>query len=154
MTVQKEETITLGPIDLLAIEFPGNHFKGEILHELHAQVAAGTIRIIDLVIITKNDTGQVSALELQDLGPDAGGALAQLHATISQMLTNDDIEAVGEQLANESTAAVMLYEHTWATKAKKAIMAAGGKVLVQARVPHDVVAETLSDLAALGAPLP
>ena len=144
----------LGPIDLLAVEFPGNKFTGAGLRELHALVAAGTIRIIDLVIITKNQAGQVSALELNDLGPDASGALAALHATISQMLTREDIEAVGEQLANNTTAAIMLYENTWAIKTKQAIMEANGRVVLQARIPHEVVQETLADLAALGATLP
>ena len=150
--LNKEGATLLGPIDLLAIEFPGNRFTGEGLSELHKLVMAGTIRIIDLVIVTKNKEGQVSALELNDLGPDASTALASLQATISQMLTRDDIDTLGEQLSNNSTAAVMLYENTWAVKTKQAIMAANGRVLVQARVPHEIVQETLDDLAALGAP--
>ena len=158
MAVQKASggtaETTLGPIDLLAVEFPGNKFTGAGLRELHALVMAGTIRVIDLVIITKNQAGQVSALNLQDLGPDASGALAALHATISQMLTHDDIEAVGEQLANNTTAAIMLYENTWAIKTKQAIMDANGRLVLQARIPHEVVQETLDDLAELGATLP
>jgi uncharacterized membrane protein len=156
MTVQKdldkEGAAVLGPIDLLAIEFPGNNFTGEGLNELHRLVTNGTIRIIDLVVVTKNKQGQVSALELNDLGPNASAGLNALQATVSQMLTQDDIEAVGERLANNSTAAVMLYENTWAVKTKQAIMAANGRVVVQARVPHEIVQETLNDLAALGAP--
>jgi uncharacterized membrane protein len=147
-------TAVLGPIDLLVIEFPGNRFTGAGLRELHELVAAGTIRIIDLVLVTKNPAGQVSALELKDLGSDASGALAALHASISQMLTTDDIEDVGEQLANNTAAAIMLYENTWAVKTKQAIMNANGRVVLQARVPHEVVQATLDDLAALGAPLP
>jgi hypothetical protein len=158
MAIQQESSTPgatlLGPIDLLAVEFPGNRFTGAGLRELHALVSAGIIRIIDLVLITKNQAGQVSALELQDLGPDAGGALAALHATVSQMLTRDDIDAVGEQLANNTTAAVMLYENTWAAKTKQAIMDANGRVVLQARVPHEVVQATLDDLAELGATLP
>jgi uncharacterized membrane protein len=158
MTVQKdldkEGAAVLGPIDLLAIEFPGNHFTGEGLNELHRLVTNGTIRIIDLVVVTKNKEGQVSALELNDLGPNASAGLNALQATVSQMLTQDDIEAVGERLANNSTAAVMLYENTWAAKTKQAIMAANGRVVVQARVPHEIVQETLDDLAAMGGSLP
>jgi hypothetical protein len=151
--LSKERATMLGPIDLLAIEFPGNRFTGAGLYELHKLVAAGTLSVIDLVIVTKNQAGQVSAMDLHDLGPDASGALTALHATISQMLTRDDIEAVGEQLANNTTAAIMLYENSWAAKTKQAIMEANGKVVMQARVPHEIVQETLDDLAALGTPL-
>jgi hypothetical protein len=158
MTVQKEiskeRASMLGPIDLLVIEFPGNRFTGAGLHELHKLVAAGIISIIDLVIVTKNEEGQVSAMDLHDLGPEASAALAQLHASISQMLTSEDIDELGEQLANNSTAAIMMYENTWAAKTKQAIIEANGRVVMQARVPHEIVQETLDDLAALGAPLP
>jgi hypothetical protein len=152
--ISKERATMLGPIDLLALEFPGNRFTGAGLRELHALVAAGTIRIIDLVLVTKNQAGQVSALNLHDLGPDGSGALAALHATVSQMLTTDDIETVGEQLANNTTAAIMLYENTWAVKTKQAIMDAKGRLVLQARIPHEVVQGTLDDLADLGASLP
>jgi len=150
----KERARALGPIDILVLEFPGNRFTGAGLRELHKQVAAGIISIIDLVIVTKNEAGQVSALNLHDIGPDASAALSQLQATVSQMLTSDDIEAVGEQLANNSTAAIMLYENTWAARIKQAIIEAKGRVVMQARVPHEIVQETLDDLADLGAPLP
>ena len=150
----KERAAVLGPIDFVVLEFPGNRFTGAGLHELHDLVAAGTIRIVDLVVVTKNDAGEVSALNLNDIGPDASRALAALQATISQMLTQDDIEAVGEQLANNSSAALLLYENTWATKLKQAIMAANGRLVAHARVPHEVVQDTLEDLAELGAALP
>ena len=157
MAVQQESgkagASVLGPIDLLVVEFPGNKFSGAGLRELHALVGAGTIRIIDLVIVTKNPAGEVSALNMHELGPDASGAVAALHATVSQMLTSDDIDAVGEHLANNTTAAILLYENTWAAKTKQAILEANGRVVVQARVPHEVVEDTLADLAELGAPL-
>jgi hypothetical protein len=93
-------------------------------------------------------------MQLQGLGQDAKEALVQLQATVSQMLTGDDLEDIGEQLANDTTAAVMLYENTWAAKAKQAIMDANGRVVMQSRVPHEVIQQTLDDLAALGGRAP
>lgn len=153
MTAQNAstESNTLGPIDLLVIEFPGNKFTGAGLNELHELVAAGTIRILDLVVVTKNEEGEVSALELQGLGPNAQQSLVRLQAVISQMLTSEDVLDVGQQLSNNTTAAVMLYENTWAVRTKQAIMKANGRVVLQARIPHEVVQQTVDDLAALGA---
>jgi hypothetical protein len=124
------------------------------LRDLHELVAAGTIRISDLVIVSKSDAGQVSVLELQDLDPESRSTLAPLQAAISQMLTREDLEDIGEQLANNTTSAVMLYENAWAIKTKQAIIATNGRLLVQARVPHEVVQETLQDRAAYSASLP
>lgn len=143
----------LGPLDILVLEFPGNRFKGEILHNLQELVAAGTISILDLIVVTKSQTGLVSALELSEFGSEATDALAPLHVSISQMLTNDDVNAVGNELANNTTAAVMIFENTWAAKTKQAMLEANGRVVMFERIPHQVVVDTLMDLAALGAPV-
>jgi hypothetical protein len=37
--------MTLGPIDFIALEFPSNQFKGEILPDLFELVDQGTTRI-------------------------------------------------------------------------------------------------------------
>jgi hypothetical protein len=142
----------LGPLDILVLEFPGNQFEGKILQNLHELVTTGTIRILDLVVITKSQTGLVSALELSELGVEASDALAPLRASISQMLTNDDVNEVGKALADNTTAAVMVFENTWAAKTKQAMLESNGRVVIFERIPHQVVQNTLADLAALGAP--
>jgi hypothetical protein len=152
-TGNQAETMPLGPLDILVLEFPGNNFTGKIMQNLHELVAAGTIRILDLVVVTKSKTGLVSALELSDLGGEAQEALSPLHASISQMLTNDDVTEIGKGLANNASAALMVFENTWAAKTKKAILEANGRVVLFERIPHEVVQETLIDLAALGAPV-
>lgn len=143
----------LGPLDILVLEFQGNQFKGGILRNLYELVAAGTIRILDLVTITKNQAGRVSALELNELGIESSSALAPLHATISQLITHEDIETVGAELANNSTAAVLIFENTWAAKTKAAMLAANGRVVMYERIPHEIVQGALDDLAAMGAPV-
>jgi len=153
MTDQKNgtamEAATIGPVDFLVLEFQGNHFNGDIMRNLHELVAAGTIRIIDLVVITKSQLGSVSTLEMQELGMENSEALAPLQATISEMITRDDLTAIGEELANNSTAAVLLYENLWAVKTMEAMINAKGRLLAFQRIPHQVVVEALQDIAAM-----
>jgi len=153
MTDQKNgnamEAATIGPVDFLVLEFQGNHFNGDIMRSLHELVAAGTIRIIDLVVITKSQLGSVSTLELQELGMESSEALAPLQATISEMITRDDLTAIGEELANNSTAAVLLYENVWAVKTMEAMVNAKGRLLAFQRIPHQVVVEALQDIEAM-----
>jgi Family of unknown function (DUF6325) len=144
------EIPVLGPIDILALEFPGNRFKGEILRNLYEQVEAGTIRIIDLLIVTKSETGRVVTLELHELGEDASPVFTPLHASISQMITEEDTKEIGELLRPNSTAAVLLYENSWALKVKQAMLDANGRMLVFERIPHNVIQEALEDLASNG----
>ena len=71
---QNTDLDSLGPVDYLIVEFPAgaSNFTGEMAKELLALVDAGTIRVIDVLILTKNEDGTVDAMELSDieeLGP-------------------------------------------------------------------------------------
>ncbi len=143
--------MTLGPIDFIALEFPGNRFKGEILPDLYELVDQGVIRIFDLVIIAKDEDGTVIARELQDLDEGAIEVLDPLKAEVSQMITHDDINHIAEKLAPNSTAGLMLVENLWAKKTMQAMADANGRLVLFERIPHDVVEEALADIAALAA---
>jgi len=140
--------MTFGPIDFIALEFPGNRFKGEILPDLFELVDKGIIRIIDLVIITKAQ-GQVTVRELRELDDAHIEMFNPLKADVSQMITDGDIAMIGEQLADNSTAGLLLIENLWAKKTQQAMLDANGRLVMFERIPHDVVEEALADIAAL-----
>jgi hypothetical protein len=141
--------MTLGPIDIIALEFPGNRFKGEILPELFDLVDKGIIRIIDLVVIMKDQDGQVVARELRELDAAHIDMFNPLHAEVSQMITRTDIDMIAEKLDNNSTAGIMLIENLWAKKTQQAMLDANGRLVMFERIPHDVVEAALSDIAEL-----
>jgi uncharacterized membrane protein len=141
--------MTLGPIDFIALEFPGNRFKGEILPDLLELVDKGIIRIIDLVIITKDQDGQVSARELRELDPAHIEILNPLKAEVSQLVTQTDIDMIAEQLADNSTAGILLIENLWAKKTQQAMQDANGRLVMFERIAPDVVQEALADIEAL-----
>jgi uncharacterized membrane protein len=141
--------MTLGPIDLIALEFPGNRFKGEILPDLFELVDNGIIRIIDLVIIMKDQDGQVTVRELRELDPAHIEIFSPLNAEVNQMITESDIDMIAEKLAHNSTAGILLIENLWAKKTQQAMMDANGRLVMFERIPHDVVEEALADIAAL-----
>jgi uncharacterized membrane protein len=141
--------MTFGPIDFIALEFPGNRFKGEILPDLFELVDKGIIRIIDLVIITKDQDGQVTVRELRELDPAHIEIFSPLKAEVNQMITESDIAMIAGQLADNSTAGILLIENLWAKKTQQAMMDANGRLVMFERIPHDVVEEALADIAAL-----
>ena len=140
--------MTYGPIDFIALEFPGNRFKGEILPELFELVEKGIIRIIDLVVIIK-DQGEVIVRELRELDAAHIAMFDPLKAEVNQMITDSDIEMIAGQLADNSTAGIMLIENLWAKKTQQAMLDANGRLVMFERIPHDVVEEALADIAAL-----
>lgn len=138
--------MTLGSIDFLALSFEGNNFKGEILRGIQELVANGTIRVIDIVVVRKDGAGKVDAIELQELDGANLSILSPLKAEVNSMITRADIDMIGEQLDANSTAALLLWENLWTLKVKQAILDAGGKVVMQQRIPDEVVQEALADL--------
>lgn len=129
----------LGPVDYLIVSFPGNEFKGEILPAIGDLVDKGTVRIIDLAFVAKDADGNVLALELSDLAPDMQDAFGRLGIEIEGLFSDDDLEAAGEVLEPNSSAALLVWENVWARRTAQAIRDAGGIVLDFERVPHSVV---------------
>lgn len=143
--------MTLGPIDFIVLEFPGNRFRGEILPDLFELVDKEIIRIIDLVIIMKGQEGQVTVRELRELDPAHVELFSPLKAEVSEMITEIDINMIAEKLADNSTAGLLLIENLWAKKTQQAMLDANGRAVMFERIPHDVVEEALADIGALAA---
>ena len=141
--------MTYGPIDFIALEFKGNKFRGDILPELFELVNKEIIRIIDMVVIVKDQDGEVTVLEMKELDPETISIFDPLHVAVTSIITRQDIDMLAEQLENNSTAGAMLIENLWAVKTKEAMLAADGRLVMFERIPHDVVVEALADIAVL-----
>src|SRR3954470_20672135 len=101
----------LGPVDYLVVEFPAgaSNFTGEMAKELLALVDSGTIRVIDILILTKDEDGSVEPMELsdiEDLGPLQAG-----EAELAELLTADDVEHLAAAMEPGSTAGVLIWEN-------------------------------------------
>ena len=131
----------LGPIELLVVKFPGNKFSGEIIPALGDLVENGTVRIVDLLFAVKSKEGDVTVLEFSDLAPDLFGQWDPLVSDVSPMLNENDAHQLAASLENNSSAALMLFENTWATRFVDAVSNASGEVVVNERIPRSVVQE-------------
>jgi hypothetical protein len=88
--------MTFGPIDFIALEFKGNQFHGEIMSDLTELVSSEVIRILDLVVVKKDEHGEVVVRELQELEPASLQIFDPLKVEISGMVTVDDSKMIGE----------------------------------------------------------
>jgi hypothetical protein len=131
--------MSVGPVEYMIVAFPGNQFKGEIIPELQRLVDAGTINIIDLAFVIKDAEGNMAALEAGDLDSDVGAAFAKLGGVNGGLLNQEDLEAAAEELAPNSSSALLVWEDVWATKLRDAIVNAGGELLDLERLPGEVV---------------
>ena len=140
--------MTLGPLEYILIGFEGNRFTGQILPELRAARDKGIIRVIDLLLILKDEQGNTAVMELSDLSSEELEQLGPIAGDLLEVLEQDDVEAVASNIPNNSSAALLLIEQTWAVSLKKAIMDAGGIPLAGGLVAPAVVQMLEAELAA------
>ena len=129
----------LGPVDYLIVAFPGNEFRGEIAPALADLVEKGTIRIIDLAFVAKDADGNIGAFELTDIDPDVRKGFENMGVEVNGLFNEDDLQAAGEELDPNSSAALLVWENLWARDVAQAIRNAGGELLDFERLPHEVV---------------
>jgi len=129
----------LGPVDYVVVEFPAGeqNFTGEMVEELLALVRAGTIRVIDVLILTKNEDGTVDAMELSDI--EELGELQALEAQLAELLAEDDVENLAAAMDPGSTAGVLIWENLWAAPFAAAARRSGGQLIATGRIPIQAI---------------
>jgi len=123
----------------MIVAFPGNEFKGEIAPALADLVEKGTIRIIDLTFVAKDADGNIGAFELTDIDPEVRQGFENMGVEVNGLFNEEDIQAAGEELDPNSSAALLVWENLWARDVAQAIRNAGGELLDFERLPHEVV---------------
>jgi hypothetical protein len=135
--------MVLGPVEYIVMAFPGNKFKGDILPALGDLVKSGTVRVMDLAFVKKDADGTVLALELEDLATDEGSPFAAFEKQIGDLLNADDLMEAAELLEPDSSAAVLVWENVWAARFAETLREAGGILIDNKRIPHEVVQAAL-----------
>jgi uncharacterized membrane protein len=134
----------LGPVEILVVGFPGNQFTGEIAPALAELVESGLIRVIDLVFVAKDADGDVVGIELSDIDESASAAFRPHVEEPSGLLADEDIQDLGADLAPNSSAAILLFEHVWATKFRDAVLGSGGELIASIRIPKEAIDEVVA----------
>jgi hypothetical protein len=150
MTMTDPDLDRLGPVDYLVVEFPAGaaNFTGEMAQELAALVEAGTIRLIDALILTKDDDGNVDAMELSDVSDL--GPLASMEADLAEMLAEDDVANLAAAMDPGSVAGVLVWENLWAAPFGSAVRRSGGQLIANGRIPTQaIIAAVEADAAAM-----
>jgi hypothetical protein len=136
--------VSIGPVEYIAIAFPGNNFSGEIIPALKKLVDNGTIKILDLVIIRKDSDGNVEGIELSDASPQEQAALGALGISGHRLLGEEDVEDIGGALDPNSSAALMIWENVWAASFAESLRNADGELVANGRIPVSVVEELMA----------
>jgi hypothetical protein len=139
-----EDIETMGPIDYLIIEFPGNKMTGEGIPLLLDLVEKGTIRIIDLAYFRKDLDGTTTAIKIEDLDEDGAALFEVFEGAASGLLDNEDFAEAANAVEPGNSAGIIIYENRWAAPLATAWRQGGAQVVAYGRIPVPAM------LAALG----
>jgi hypothetical protein len=137
--MSSSEIDELGPIDYIVVEFPAgaSNFTGETARELASLVDRGIVRVLDVLIIHKDDEGNYEAHEIDDL--EAVDEFRQLETEVAEILAADDVAHLAEAMENGSTAGVLVWENVWAAPFASAARRAGGQLIATGRIPIQAI---------------
>jgi hypothetical protein len=140
--------MTLGPIEVVVIAFPGNRFTGGIIPELERLTSQGTVSVVDGLLVRRDGDSAVTFVELSELDPsDDAAALAGVLDRVDGLLSDEDVEALAGDLEPDSSAAILVFEHTWVKPLRDELAASGGQLQASIRIPGPVVEEVLAAVA-------
>lgn len=135
----------VGPLEYIVVGFPGNKFNGQIAPELGKLIDSGTIRILDLIFIGKDDSGEVVVFEYDEL--EELGAFANLEGEVGGIISQADIEYAASTLEPGTSAGLLLWEDCWAAPFVEAVRESGGVLLEGGRIPHELAQEAFASLS-------
>jgi len=125
----------LGPVDWIVVEFPGSTFNGAIAPALRDLVDRDVVRVLDLLVLKKDSDGTLEAFELSDLDTSEIGELRGYESQLAMLLSEDDVTAVAAAIEPGSSAAVLVWENTWAAPFASAVRHSGGQLVASGRIP-------------------
>src|SRR4051794_1170762 len=134
---------TIGPVDYLVVEFPDTRFTGGPLRGLLDLVDGGLVRILDLILLRKEQDGSSTVLELADVDGDGELDLTVFEGATSGLLDGMDIAEAAAVLEPGRASAILLYENLWAIPFATALRKASAEVVASGRIPLSTLLDSL-----------
>lgn len=126
-----------GPIDLLVLEFPSDADIRSVGAELLDLVDRGTIRLYDLMVVRKDQDGNVTELVIEDT------TFSEFMGARSGLLGDDDLADAAALVPPGTTAALLVYENSWAVPFVAAAVDAGGRLVATSRLTAQEINDAL-----------
>jgi hypothetical protein len=133
----------LGPISYLVVEFPGNKMTGEGLPALVDLVDRGIIRVLDLMVATRDADGTLTAVDIADFDGDGSLDLAVFQGASSGILDESDLADAAPAIEAGSSAAILLFENTWAIPLVQALRNGEANLVAAGYIPQDALDASL-----------
>jgi hypothetical protein len=127
------------PLEFALVAFEGNEFTGDIVPELLDLAEREIVRFVDIVFIRKDEDGGIRTVELNDLEEEMYRLFNPLGEHVDSIFTEEDLAWAADQLPENSSAALFLWENVWMNNIRKAILASGGRLIETGRISAEAI---------------
>jgi hypothetical protein len=135
-----------GPVDVIVLAAGEPKLDGSVFNELERQAASGTIRVLDAMLLFKDEAGNRASLDLEDLPDDMKAAVGFIETGTRGLFDSSDAETLYEGMVPGSAVVALAIEHAWAVKLVNAIHDAGVELALNFRVPAPMIDEAFASL--------
>ena len=143
--MSEQELREMGPIDYIILEWPNEPSGDEVVPLMIDLVDRGIIRILDIAFVSKDDDGELTAIEIGDLGPTAA-AFGAFEGAASGLVDDDDLSEAAAALEPGTSAAILVWENLWAAPLAVALRRSGGQLVASGRIPVQALVASLDAL--------
>jgi hypothetical protein len=140
--------LKFGPVDVVVLAAGEPRFDGSVFAALERQAAAGVIRVLDAMLLMKDDEGKAWRIDLEDLTDEEKAAVGFIATDTRGLFDSDDAGTLFEGMVPGSAVVALAIEHKWAVDLVNAVYDAGVELAFQFRVPAVLVDEAYASLAA------
>jgi Family of unknown function (DUF6325) len=144
----KEPHVKYGPVDVLVAALGEPRFDGSILAELVRLVDAGTVRILDAMILVMGEDGEVIGIDIEDLPAEEAAALGFIDSGTRGLFDSEDAATFAEGMVPGSGIIALAIENAWAVPLINTIIDNGAEIALHTRIPAVIVEDALSALDA------
>ncbi len=135
-----------GPVDVIVLAAGEPKLDGTVLAELERLADSGTIRVLDAMLLFKDEAGNRASVDLEDLPEEMKAAVGFIETGTRGMFDSGDAETLFEGMVPGSAVCALAIEHAWAVNLVNAIHDAGVELAMNMRVPAPVVDEAFASL--------
>jgi len=157
--------MTIGPLQILLVNFSDERRTKPISEALKAVRKTGIIRLVDLLYVYKDMDGLLQSKEISDLigatkaeygvllqgllgmraAHKTSGDIDKIAAAMSLSagdfgISSEQVQNIAKDLPNGGSAMLILFEHVWAIKFKEALLNAGGELISQGLLSPEALA--------------
>jgi hypothetical protein len=133
----------LGAVDWVVLEFPGSKFNGSIAPVINDLTDRGLVRVLDLIVVKKDDDGSFEVFETVDLDDSELGDLRAYESAVAMVLGEEDLADIATVIEPGSSAAVLVWENRWSAPFAAAVRHSGGQLVARGTVPTQAVLAAL-----------